>query len=225
MAMTEDDPIDFRRKIVGERIMLMLPFNVVLVGRVRGTVNPSEVATALEQLRLRHPLMAVRVQIEEDGTGVFLGQGVPPIQVRVESRRSEDWWLAHVEKELRTSFPIETGPLVRCTLIHSERVCEILLCAHHAICDGMSLGYLLRDLLKCLSEPKREFAGSVVPPPIDRSTVPTPPSANAIQQFIMGLINKRWAARGIQFDESDRRRMHEAFWRRNTRMQLLAGRL
>lgn len=35
---------NFRRKIVGERVMLMLPFNVVLVARVRGTVDPSEVA-------------------------------------------------------------------------------------------------------------------------------------------------------------------------------------
>ena len=222
MAMTEDNHTDFRRKIVGERIMLMLPFNVVFMGRVQGSVKPSEVTAALDRLRLRHPLLAVRAQIEDDGTGVFLGQGVPPIQVYVEPRRSEDQWLAHVEKELRTSFPVETGPLVRCTLIHSERVCEILLCGHHAICDGMSLGYLLRDLLECLSEPKREFADPVVPPPIDLSTVSMPPSANAIQQFIMGLINKTWAARGIRFSESDRCRMHEEFWRRNTGMQLLA---
>lgn len=77
--MDSNDPANFRRKIVGERMMLMLPFNVVFVGRVRGTVDPSEVATALERLRLRHPLLAVRAQIEDDGTGTFTSQGVPPI--------------------------------------------------------------------------------------------------------------------------------------------------
>ncbi|MEM9150102.1 MAG: hypothetical protein AAGB19_06565 [Cyanobacteria bacterium P01_F01_bin.3] len=45
--MDSNDHATFQRKIVGERIMLMLPFNVVLVGRVRGTVDPSEVATVL----------------------------------------------------------------------------------------------------------------------------------------------------------------------------------
>jgi len=222
MTMAGNDHPDFQRKIVGERIMLMLPFNVVFVGRVRGALDPSEVTTALERLRSRHPLLAVRAQIGDDGTGTFIGRSVPPIQVHVETRENEDRWLARVEEEFRTSFPIETGPLVRCTLIHSENACEIILCGHHTICDGMSLGYLLRDLLACLAEPKKELTGPVVPPPIDRSTVTTPPSTNALQRFTIGLINKRWAARGIRFSESDMRRMHAEFWQRNTGIQLLA---
>ena len=220
--MTGNDNVAFARKIVGERIMLMLPFNVVLVGRVKGTVDPKEVKTALELLRLRHPLLAIRVQIEEDGAGTFLGQGVSQIPVHVESRENENSWLACVKEEFHTSFPIEIGPLVRCTLVHAESVCEFILCGHHTICDGMSLGYLLRDLLSCLAEPTKELAGPIFPPPIDRSTVAMSPSTNALQRFIMGMINKRWAARGIRFSGSDMRRMHEEFWQRNTEIQLLA---
>ena len=37
--MVNDQSTYFRRIIRGERVMLMLPFNVVLVGRVRGTVD------------------------------------------------------------------------------------------------------------------------------------------------------------------------------------------
>lgn len=220
--MYSSNHVNFQRKIVGERVLLMLPFNVVFVGRVQGTVDPSEVATALERLRSRHPLLAVRVQIEAHGTGMFISQDVPPIQVHVEPRESDDQWLAHVTDELRTSFPMETGPLVRVTLIHSERACDIILCGHHVICDGMSLGYLLRDLLGCLTEPKTKLTGSVVPPPIDRSTVVKPPSAPALQRFIIELINKRWAARDIRFSWSDMHRLHEEFWRCNTGVQVLA---
>ena len=222
MTMTGNDNVNLARKIVGERVMLMLPFNVVLVGRVKGTVDPKEIKTALERLRSRHPLLAVRVQIENDGTGTFLGRDVPKIQVHVESRENENSWLARAKEEFRTSFPIEIGPLVRCTLMHAESACEIILCGHHTICDGMALGYLLRDLLSCLAEPTKELAGPVFPPPIDRSTVAMPPSTNALQRFIMGMINKRWAARGIRFSGSDIRRMHEEFWQRNTEIQLLA---
>ena len=39
MAMTGNDNANFQRKIIGERAMLMLPFNVVLIGRVPGTVD------------------------------------------------------------------------------------------------------------------------------------------------------------------------------------------
>ena len=140
----------------------------------------------------------------------------------MESRENEDSWLARVKEEFRTSFPIEIGPLVRCTLMHSESVCEIILCGQHTICDGKSLGYLLRDLLSCLADPSKELAGLIFPPPIDRSTVAMPPSTNALQRFIMGMINKKWAARGIRFSGDDIRRMHGEFWQRNTEIQLLA---
>jgi NRPS condensation-like uncharacterized protein len=220
--MDNDDPANFQRKIIGERVMLMLPFNVVFVGRVRGTVDPSAVAAALERLKALHPLLAVRAQIEDDGTSTFTSQGVPPIPVHIGPRERDDQWLGRVQDELRTSFPMATGPLVRVTLLHSERVCDIILCGHHAICDGMSLGYLLRDLLGCLAEPNKQLTRPMVPPPIDRRTVVKPPSTPTLQRFIMGVINHRWAASGIQFSWSDRQRLHEEFWRRNTGMQVLA---
>ena len=220
--MTDAEQQVFCRKIIGERVLLMLPLNVVLAARIRGAVDPEEVTTALDRLRSRHPLLAVRAEIGVDGTGVYLGSNVPPITVHVVSRDGDNQWLVRVEEELQTPFPIETGPLVRCSLVHSESVCDVILCGHHAICDGMSLGYLLRDLLECLAEPEQEIGGPVVPPAIDSSTVPKPPSTRALQRFVMGLINRRWGTKGIRFTESDMRRMHEKYWENNTGIQLLA---
>ena len=220
--MRDEDYPDFHRKIIGERVLLMLPLNVVLAARVRGAVIPSDVTKALKRLRSRHPLLAVRAEFGDDGTGTYLGSNVPPLQVYVVPRDSDNQWLARVEEELRTPFAIETGPLVRCSLAHSESVSDIILCGHHTICDGMSLGYLLRDLLECLAEPQKEIAGPVVPPAIDSSTEAKPPYTPALQRYVMRLINRRWEAKGIRFTESDMYRMHEKYWERNTGMQLLA---
>ena len=38
----------------------------------------------------------------------------------------------------------------------------------------------------------------------------------------MGLINRKWEAKGIRFTESDMCRMHEKYWESNTGIQLLA---
>lgn len=200
----------------------MLPLNVVMVARIRGKVNRSEVIKALERLRQRHPLLAVRVKIDDDGTGWYVAEGVPAIATHGEPRQSEEQWIARVKEEFRTPFPVETGPLVRCALIQSAEVSEIILCAHHAVCDGMSLGYLLRDLLKDLADPIQEFEGSVDPPPINHTTVPRPPSTNPLQRFIMSRINKKWAAKNIRFSGSEMCRMHEEFWRGNVAIQVLA---
>ena len=212
----------FRRKIGSERILLMLPLNIVMVGRIRGTLDRSRIAEAMEKLRSRHPFLGVRVQIDEDGTGSYVAENVPAIVIHVEPRQCEEQWIARVKEEFRIPFPIETGPLVRCSLIQSEEVSELILCGHHAICDGMSLGYLLRDLLKYLAEPIQEYESSIYPPPIDHTTVPSPPSTNPILRFIMGRINKKWVAKNIRFSESEMCRMHEEFWKHNSAIQVLA---
>ena len=220
--MVDNQVTYFKRKICGERLMLMLPFNVVLVGRVRGMLDPSQVIAQLEILRSRHPMLAVRVEIEDDGTASFLAEDVPAITVNTELRQSDDQWLDLIKNEFQTPFPIETGPLVRCTLLCSEDICEVILCGHHTVCDGMSLGYLLRDLLNRLSETKQEPEEPVIPPPIDHTTVPSPPSANWFVRFIMERINKGWRKKNIRFTESDMRRMHEKFWQKNKDMKILA---
>lgn len=220
--MVDQQKTYFMRRIRGERAMLMLPFNVVLVGRVRGVVEPSRVAAILAQLRARHPMLAVRVQIEEDGTASFISKGVPALTVNTESRQSREQWLDRIKEEFQTPFPLATGPLVRCTLLCSEEVCEVILCGHHVVCDGMSLGYLLRDLLDRLSLAKQEPEQQIIPPPIDRTTVPSPPSTNWLVRFIMHRINKRWARKGIRFTESDMYQMHEKFWRKNKAIKILA---
>ena len=224
-VMFDKELATFRRKIIGERVLLMLPLNVVLAGRVRGAVNPPQVTAALKRLRSRHPLLAVRVEIGEDGSGEYVRSNVPPLQVYNAPRDSENQWLERVKEELRAPFAIETGPLLRCSLIYSESVCDIILCGHHTICDGMSLGYLLRDLLECIAEPQKEFAGPLLPPGIDCSTVASPPSTKALQRFVIGRINRKWETKGIRFSESDMYRMHEKYWEHNTGMQLLAWNL
>lgn len=212
----------FKRKIEAERILLMLPLNVVMVGRIRGDINPSKVSAALEFLRQRHPLLAVRVKIDGDGTGWYVAEDVPRFTPHFEQRQHEDQWIARVKEEFRTPFPIETGPLVRCALIHSSEVSEIILCGHHAICDGMSLGYLLRDLLQLLTEPKQGIGKLIDAPTINATTVPKPPTINSLYRCIMDRVNRQWAKKSIRFGETEMRRMHEVFWQQNSQVQVLA---
>lgn len=214
--------VTFTRRIGGERMMLMLPLNVVMVGRVAGDLDCAKVAGALASLRHRHPLLAVRVEIDEDATGWYVAEGVPDLDVHVEQRRSEDQWIACVKQQLETSFPLQTGPLVRCAIVSSPEVSEVVLCGHHVVCDGMSLGYLLRDLLTALTDSDQSTQAPLLPPAVDASTVPTPPSASPLARFIIRRVNKRWAAKRIQFGEADVGRLHGRFWKSNDRAQVLA---
>ena len=223
--MTGNHEQSFQRKIGCERAMLMLPFNVVLAARIRGEVQPASVQSALEKLRVRHPLLGVRVQMEPNDSATFVGDNVPAVAVNVDERQDDRQWLTRVQRELRTSFDLSRGPLVRCALLQSAQESDIILCAHHAICDGMSLGYLLRDLLTLVAASEQVVGEQLMPPAVDPSNVPTPPKSNWLMRLIMNTINRTWAAKGIRFSDTDVQRMHERFWQSNGTPEVLAWNL
>lgn len=60
----------------------------------------------------------------------------------------------------------ESGPLVRFVLVYSPQVSDLIIFAAHAICDGIALANLVRDILICYGEPNNPL--SVIYPPIIR---------------------------------------------------------
>jgi NRPS condensation-like uncharacterized protein len=214
----------FKRKIGSERATIMLPLNVVMVARIRGPVDHSRVATALETLRSRHPLLAVRVQISDNGFGSYVTNDVPAISIHVEPRQNQQQWISCAEDELRTPFPMETGPLVRCVLIQSTEVSELVLCAHHAISDGMSLTYLIRDILEHLGTSSHGLE-KVIPPAINHETASTPPSLGFVAKAIIRLINRAWSKKNLSFNFTMMKQLHQRYWQKNGGNRLLIWQL
>lgn len=206
---------EFKRRVGAERTMLMLPFNVVMVARIRGNVDENSLARVLGQLRTRHALLAVRVVTDDEDVAWYVTEGVPEFNLEVGPRQTADRWIERAEEEFKISFPLDVGPLVRFTLLHSPEVSELIMCAHHAVCDGLSLVYLIRDILQHLGQPNRDVEILPEPPPIDGSTVPSPPSINPLARKIIEKLNRKWARKDIRFNSSDIQRLHRVFWEKN----------
>lgn len=215
----------FKRGVGSERAVLMLPLNVVMVGRIRGTIDHARIEATLEKLRSRHLFLGVRVQMDNNGNGSYTNKDVPAILVQVEPRKSEEQWIARAKQELRTSFPMETGPLVRCVLIQSTKVSEIILCGHHTICDGMSLTYLMRDILEQYASPSNRIETLPLPPAINDKTVPTPPSTGSVAKAVIRLINRAWRKKNLRFDFDMMKQLHQRYWQKNPGVQLLPWQL
>ena len=64
----------FQMRMHAERAMLMLPLNVVMIGRIAGDVDPEKLEQAVTALRKRHALLAVRVTFDQDGN-LYLSNG------------------------------------------------------------------------------------------------------------------------------------------------------
>ncbi|MGD2248986.1 MAG: condensation domain-containing protein [Candidatus Methanofastidiosia archaeon] len=125
--------------------------NFSLMLRVSGDIDEYMVRKALDLLTCRHPLLNVRIEIQ-NGNPVFTSENVPKIPLRVNARNSKTQWYTEVEKEINHPFPCFEGPLMRAVFLKGAAINDILLTHHHVIGDGTSSMYLVRDFLHVLGE-------------------------------------------------------------------------
>ncbi|MFE6173184.1 amino acid adenylation domain-containing protein [Streptomyces sp. NPDC056464] len=114
---------------------------------VHGPFDTAAFGRALDALIARH---------ESLRTVFRSGPGGVPLQIvsaagRAEPRVEREVPVAEVDLRMRAEaarpFDVATGPLLRCTLYAvADGSHRILLVAHHLVCDGWSLGVLLREL-------------------------------------------------------------------------------
>jgi NRPS condensation-like uncharacterized protein len=191
----------------------MLPnANVVMVARIEGPLSAEELEAAVSKVRQRHPLLGARVRIDANQTGWLTPQGVPAIPIRVVPRPAPDRWMEVAIEEHKQAFSYEAGPLIRLALLPSDETSDLIVTAHHAICDGLSLTYLIRDVLRHLADPDRRVARLPVPPVVDESLMPVSVSGGLLSRLGIKIVNWAWERKDIAFDPTDNRDLHRTFW-------------
>lgn len=149
------------------------PFNVVIVSRFVGSLDPERIRQALDHLQARHPLLTAR--ITQKGGRVTLETGqTGPIPLEVNHRLDDKQWMNLAEVELNRRFDIATGPPIRASALLSgdpgATAGELILTLLHAVVDHRSGSALVQELLtfcdyrtELVSAP----AGMKCPPPAD----------------------------------------------------------
>ena len=122
--------------------------NFTMHAHVTGAIDEDVLRLSLDAIQARHPML--RVGIERDGWNrlAFKNSEVPKLPLRI-VKGSVDAWIQEAEKELHEEFQVQEGPLVRCTMVrHGQENNTVLLSFHHAIGDGISGSFLMRDLFQ-----------------------------------------------------------------------------
>jgi NRPS condensation-like uncharacterized protein len=196
-----------------------------MAARIRGHINQEQMSSTVEKLRSRHALLAVRINVDEDDMAWYTTKDVPPLPLRSIERKTDSQWLDVALEEYKTPFPMETGPLVRFAVAHSDEVSELIICGHHAICDGISLTHLIRDILSYLARPSDAVESLPAPPAVDFETVPNPPKKNPIANAVISLINRAWRKKNLRFDFDLMEKLHYCYWQENSDIRQFAWQL
>ncbi|HEY9872915.1 MAG TPA: hypothetical protein V6D12_05745 [Candidatus Obscuribacterales bacterium] len=130
-----------------------IPMNVVLCATIKGSLTVDQLKEALVWVQRKHPLLAVRIVIDEHEQPRFVSEGVSYIPLRSLARQGENHWCQEAEAELFRPFAWSEGPLIRVILLHSPDISDLIVTFDHCIGDGLSGAYLIRDILREVSEP------------------------------------------------------------------------
>ncbi|MBE7211761.1 MAG: hypothetical protein INR65_12145 [Gluconacetobacter diazotrophicus] len=140
-----------RRLFFFERFLMAggrRPWNVFLVARLPGAVEPGALVGALSALQAHHPMLRVTVVPHRRHPHFTQPVPLPPIPLRVVSRAGDADWFAVVQEELERPFATGTDLLVRAVWVRSPACGELVLVADHCICDGRSMLLLMRELVE-----------------------------------------------------------------------------
>jgi hypothetical protein len=148
-------PSDFLRPLGAFEELFCLfdqyfPTNGALAAQITGHTTVQQWRDALDAVQQRHPLLTALIDTTSNRVPHFRrvrGQRIPLRVMTSPAAR----WQREIAKEVNAPFTPHQAPLFRAVLLHQETHCIFILSSHHAVCDGSSRIFLLRDMLLALS--------------------------------------------------------------------------
>jgi len=127
-------------------------YNIALGVRMHGPLNQEGLIWAVQEIVRRHEVLRARFA-QTDGTVV---QQIAEMEVRVEEidlaslsdeEEKERRVTGHAREEAEATFDLARGPLARVKLLRlGDQKHVLLVTMHHIVCDGWSLGIVVREL-------------------------------------------------------------------------------
>jgi Condensation domain len=127
------------------------PTHFCVVAEIVGDIAPEAYIPAFATLQRRHPMLNVDIQAPAGSSGGAFHAINRPIEVKIRAASQAHDWQREVERELNTPQPGSPGPLMRATILHQHDRVHVVLTFHHAIADGLSGAFIIRDLMAALN--------------------------------------------------------------------------
>ncbi len=152
-----------------------------LAAEVEGKTSRAAWRHALDRVQERHPLLSTRIAGDEGG-------GIPRFErvegaslpLRIVDAAKSPGFEPEIEAELAIPFDPDQAPLARAVLIHGPEEATLIFVSHHAIADGMSIAYVIRDTLSALAG--ESLDALPLAPSMDELFAANHPTAGAARQ-------------------------------------------
>ncbi|MBN1920858.1 MAG: hypothetical protein JW892_06415 [Anaerolineae bacterium] len=141
--------------------------NFALTARLHGALSPDQLRAALDKLRRKYPALSMRLTETAHRQVVLIPDPDLEIPVRLVERGHSEQWADEVAAELGQPFDLLNDAPLRLVWLRGEDASELSFICPHALADGLSVVYLIRDFLEFLEHP--EATVQPLPPALSMS--------------------------------------------------------
>jgi NRPS condensation-like uncharacterized protein len=196
-----------KKEIIGiPRMHVRMPnANVVMYGVFETTVSEYDLEKAVLFLSDKHKLLNCHIETDNENKAWYVIDNnlLPQVNTLKSEKINEI-----VINELKHRFDFEKGPLIKFTLVNQT---TLVINCHHSICDGMSLVYLFKDIIRILSGEKIKIKQKM-PVFLEPENIPQK-LGNPISRFFISSINEKWSKKTIRFSNQNYREVHNNLWK------------
>jgi condensation domain-containing protein len=189
---------------------------VIVALQIEGYVDPAALQVAIDTVQTRHRLLQTRTVVDDNGNAWFTTEGVARIELSTVERHSDQQWLQASLDMQKIPFRTASHPPIVFRLLHALDRSDLIISCHHMICDGLSLTYLARDIVKSLAHPGRAVAPLGDQLPAHRANIAA--SVELDQQRLSAIqgANAAWETQRVLFSENDYQDLFASYWENYT---------
>lgn len=192
---------------ITEREHLFTPnINIVMKVTIGGSPSVADIKTAIGCAVRANESLNCKIVLSEDGFAGYERLEQPVYSVEI---RNQPWEEIAREQESRI-FHLEAGELVRFFLLPGESDTELLVIAHHLAGDGLSIAYLIEDIMNSLAGNKLEFKPMQI---ISADSFPQNTEMHLTAKMYLNRLNRKWKKSGRVFSFSDYETLFAEYWK------------
>ncbi|HZH07595.1 MAG TPA: condensation domain-containing protein, partial [Lautropia sp.] len=174
-----------------------LAYNQVVAFKLTGVLQTAALGQAMRALAQRHE--SLRATLSSDGLALLIASSVEvPVELVDLTTLDEAARVQSVDRRfalaVEAPFDLVAGPLLRAQLLVLDPLHHVLMLAsHHIVCDGWSLGVIVKDLARLYGEACS--AGIDTLPPADRFSDYAALEASAKGDPDLAVHERYWLSR------------------------------
>ncbi|WP_320130799.1 condensation domain-containing protein [uncultured Sphaerochaeta sp.] len=193
-------------EILFERTHLFSPsINVAVMIDIKGRVDFIALEMAIAKAVSANEILHSRIQLDAEGRAFYC----PMSKGRYSFCVSEESWETVVVQQSKISFDLESGELIRFFALPGKETIRLVIIAHHLAGDGLSIVFLVEDIMKSLAGKTLEEKPICLLSP---SSLENVRFASPLIRFMLNVLNRKWEQTGKVFSFSDYRRMFNHYW-------------